>query len=389
MEVTITGDQAYIKNLNRSIVLNLLRFHSPLTRVEIARRTGLTKATVSSIVDQLIKEAYVLEVGQAPSKGVGRKPVSIRFNPDAGRVIGVDLGVDYYRVLVLDLSASVVQHYEGTLHDASRVDEAMEPMLRDLKRAVAQSGSTRLGVIGVGIGIPGLVDAKRGVVLNAPNLRWRDVPLRAMLDEALGLPIVIDNEANAGAIGEQLYGAGKGVANMVYLSLARGIGTGIILNNQLIRGESGVAGEFGHMTIDLNGPTCSCGNRGCLELYASEKAVVNRYLELSGESHAFVDIVRRMDAGDPYAVDAIRLAGQHLGIGLASLANGLNPALILISTRFQSVNHLLTESISAVLRERSFIHPYSPPRVQGSAFGPLSCAIGAASLVLQSHFSGP
>ncbi|QSO50931.1 ROK family transcriptional regulator [Alicyclobacillus curvatus] len=384
-----TGDQTYIKNLNRSIVLNLLRFHSPLSRVEISRQTGLTKATVSGIIEQLIQEQYVLEDGLLQSTGVGRKPVPLRFNPGAGHVIGVDVGVDYFRVLVMDLSCRVLNTYEDAIADTESADETYHKMVDIIKIAVHAASHSPLGVIGVGVGIPGLVDSTRGVILNAPNLHWKDIPLRSMLEGELGLPIFIENEANVGAIGEQLFGAGRDVSNVVFLSLGRGIGTGIILNDHLIRGQAGIAGEFGHMTIDENGPECSCGNRGCLELYASETAVIRHYKKLTNLSVSFKNIIKRLEEGDENAKKAVESAAHYLGVGLASLVNALNPALILVSSRFASAEQEVISTVAEVISGRSFIAPYSPARVQTSQFGSSSCGIGAGALALQAHFSGP
>ncbi|GMA64902.1 ROK family transcriptional regulator [Alicyclobacillus fastidiosus] len=387
--MTRTGDQSYIKNLNRSIVLNLLRYQGPLSRVEIARRTGLTKATISSIVDELISEKYVSELGHVSSSGVGRRAVLLEFNPAVGSVIGVELGVDFIKVLLLDLSARVIKITESSIQETQNPEYAVGQMSEMVKSAIADAPDSPLGVIGVGIGIPGLVDAKRGVVLNAPNLRWKDVHLKSLLQYQLGLPVVLDNEANAGAMGEQLFGAGKGVSNMVYLSIGTGIGTGIILNNQLIRGEGGIAGEFGHMTIDRSGPKCSCGNHGCLETYASEKAMLDRYEQLAGTRKSLSEITRLAQSGDASATAAIQSAASYLGIGIASLVNGLNPALILIGSRVGPASHLIIDTVDETVRDRSFTEPYSPTRIQNSALGDLTCAIGAASLVLHDHFSGP
>ncbi|KPV40838.1 ROK family transcriptional regulator [Alicyclobacillus ferrooxydans] len=387
-----TGDQTYIKNLNRSIVLNLLRFNSPLSRVEISRQTGLTKATVSGIIEQLLQEQYVLEdshVEPTGSTGVGRRPVPLRFNPSAGHVIGVDLGVDYFRVLVMDLSCKVLTTYDETIGESDSTDDAIRRMVDIIKLAIHAANDTPLGVIGVGVGIPGLVDSNRGVILNAPNLHWKDVSLRSILENELRLPVFIDNEANVGAIGEQLFGAGRGVSNVVFLSLGRGIGTGVILNNHLIRGQAGIAGEFGHMTIDENGPNCSCGNKGCLELYASETAVIRHYHQLTNTTASFKNVIRQMEKGDENAKKAVESAAHFLGVGLASLVNALNPALILISSRFDSGEENVIQRVSQVISERSFIAPYSPARVQTSQFGSFSCGIGAGALVLQAHFSGP
>ncbi|WP_157067026.1 ROK family protein, partial [Alicyclobacillus shizuokensis] len=209
-----TGDQAFIKELNKSIVLNLLRFHSPISRTQISVQTGLNKATVSSIVEELIHEDLVLEIGRGHTR-VGRRPVLLLFNARAGYVVGVDLGVDYVRVIVSDLSGEIVAAREFPLTDNKGPQQMVESIVRavaDLKAALPPSS---LGLIGIGVGVPGLVDYSHGIVLNAPNLAWRDVHLGALLENYLNLPVYVDNEANTGALGEKLFGIGKEVSDLI------------------------------------------------------------------------------------------------------------------------------------------------------------------------------
>lgn len=403
-----TGDQAFIKDMNKSIVLNMLRFRSPISRVDIARTTGLNKATVSGIVDELITEEYVTEIGHGHSQ-VGRRPVLLQFNPDVGRVFGVDLGTHEVHVLELDLAAHIRATYDEPLQSTAVADTVVT--IADLlRRAIAQANPTRLGVIGVGIGVPGLVDARRGVVYNAPNLGWQDVPLKRLLEDEIHLPTFIDNEANAGAMGEKLFGGGQDVASLIYVSAEAGIGTGIFFHNEILRGESGFAGEFGHMTIDVNGPRCTCGNHGCLEVYASEKALLDHYMRLrrakgssAGNNSAATDsrgngdderpsldgFLQRLQAGDSAAIESTQRTGYYLGVGIATLMNGLNPSLVLIGNRLAEAGEWLLRPTLKAIQERSFIAPHAHFRVELSTLGRNACAIGAASLVLHTHFADP
>ncbi|MFD1675500.1 ROK family protein [Alicyclobacillus fodiniaquatilis] len=203
------------------------------------------------------------------------------------------------------------------------------------------------------------------------------------------MPVFVDNEANAGAMGEKFCGVGRDTANLVYVSVGAGIGTGIILNNELIRGEQGITGEFGHMTIEVDGRVCSCGNRGCLEMYASEKALMEQYEHIAGESLPTHEIVERAKAQEPEAIQAVKAVGAYLGIGIATLLNGLNPSLILIGSRMRAVDDVLLASIDPVVKARCFTHPYANFRILPSSLGVNACAIGAASLVLHQHFVGP
>ncbi|GMA49257.1 hypothetical protein GCM10025857_06140 [Alicyclobacillus contaminans] len=237
-----TGDQAFIKEMNRSIVLNLLRFHSPISRTQISVQTGLNKATVSSIIDELIHENLAIEVGRGQTK-VGRRPVLLLFNASAGYVIGIDLGVDYVRILATDLSANVVSSQELDMAEPRNVASVVERIANTVTQMREALPPSNLGVIGVGVGVPGLVDYSHGVVLNAPNLSWRDVPFGPLLATRLGLPVYVDNEANTGALGEKLFGMGKEVSHLIYVSVGTGIGTGIIVHNELVRGSQGIAGN--------------------------------------------------------------------------------------------------------------------------------------------------
>lgn len=387
--MTRTGDQALIKELNQSIVLNFLRFHSPISRAQISKRTGLNKATVSSIVDGLIEDGLVLEVGHGHT-GVGRRPVLLDFNAALGYAIGVDLGVDYLRMVVTDLSAKIisVSNVECNLLDAPPATSlsTISKLIQDVISSVPDS---KLGVIGVGIGVPALVDYSRGIVLNAPNLKWYNVHLKAVLENHLRLPVLVDNEANAGALGEKLFGSGRQVSDLVYISTGVGIGTGVIVRNELVRGAHGVAGEFGHMTIEVNGLKCTCGNNGCLEMYASEKALVNKYYHLTGKTVTGRDIIQLLSDRDPSALEAIQATARYLGVGISNLLNGLNPDLIIIGNRLSEAQESILRPIEDVVKARCFTMSYTNTRIEVSSLGRDACAVGAASLILHKYFESP
>lgn len=383
-----TGDQSFIKELNKSIVLNLLRFQSPISRAQISQMTGLNKATVSLLVNELIQDNLILEVGHGHAR-VGRRPVLLLFNSNAGHTIGVDLGVNYIRIVVTDLSAHVLLAYETDIRDPHDVGQVVNQLVSLIQDTIAKVPDSPLGIIGVGVGVPGLVDFSQGIVLNAPNLQWRDVHLKALLQSYLQLPVFVDNEANAGALGEKLFGVGKQVSDLIYVSVGTGIGTGIIVNNELWRGARGVAGEFGHMTIETNGLKCSCGNTGCLEMYASEKAILHYYEKNTGKKLTFEEIMSRLKDNDPESVQAVQAAGQYLGIGIASLLNGFNPSLVLIGNRVSQARKWILRPVEQTVRSRCFITSYFPINIQVSSLGRDACAVGAAALVLDNYFSGP
>lgn len=380
-----TGDQAFIKAMNKLIVLNILRFQSPESRVQISAMTGLNKATVSSIVDELITGGLVFEVGHVHGK-IGRRAVLLQFNAKAGYTVGVDLGVDYLRLALVDLSGGVLASRETKLpdnQDATHVVSFLAASIRDVLR---DAPSAPLGLLGIGIGVPGTVDFARGVVLHAPNLHWKSVALKDLLYDQLNLPVYVDNEANVSALGEKMHGVGTEMSDMVYISAGTGIGTGIIVNGELVRGHNGAAGEFGHMTIAFDGPTCTCGNRGCLEVYASERALIELYHQLTGQRQTADEIIRQARAGQKDGAEAVGVIGHYLGIGVANLINGLSPSRVLIGNRLSTAGDGLLGPLREVLQSRCIEDP-SGIDVSIASLGQDVCVIGASALVLDQYFS--
>ncbi|MCL6488442.1 MAG: ROK family transcriptional regulator [Alicyclobacillus mali] len=383
-----TADQALMKEINKSIVLNRIRFHSPISRSQISNETGLNKATVSALTDELIRDGLVLEVGQGRSR-VGRRPIMLLFNASAGSVLGVELGVEYVRVAITDFSARALSVREEPLPKNLGAEEVLERLRSSIARALEEAPESRYGVIGIGVGVPGLVDFARGVVLRAPHLKWDNIPLKAMMESWFGKPVLVDNEANAGALGEKLYGAATHVSSLMYISAGTGIGTGIVMGDELIRGADGVAGEFGHMSIDVHGDSCPCGNVGCWELYASERALVAAYAKLSGEELDFDGVLARFQASDPAALQAFQTVGRYLGAGAVNLVNGLNPAMIVLGNRLAEGGRMVTDAMQQAILSRCLVSPYAKVVVQTSALGRDACAIGSAALVLHDFFAGP
>lgn len=383
-----TADQSLMKEMNKYLVLNRIRFQSPISRTQISVGTGLNKATVSGIIDELIDDGLVLEVGQGQSR-VGRRPIMLLFNAKVGTVLGVDLGVEYVRIVATDLSAQVQRTYNHDLPKGLGPTDVIDTVVQCIDEVTRDIPSSKYGVIGVGIGVPGLVDYQRGIVLRAPHLNWDNIPLRSILENRLSTSVFVDNEANAGALGEKLYGHGRYASSLLYASAGTGIGVGMVMGDTLIRGQDGIAGEFGHMCIDQHGPLCPCGNHGCWELYSSEEALVNTYQKLTGEDLSFEQTLERFRASEPAAVQAFHTIGESLGIGVASLVNGLNPAVVIIGNRLAEAGSCILDIVQRAIQERSFIAPFSKTSVQLSSLGLDACSIGAASLVLHDYFAGP
>jgi len=237
-----TGDQALVREINLSIILNCLRETSPLSRAQLAEITGLNKTTVSSLVRELIARHFVREIG-FDSSGGGRPAVLLELNPDAGCIIGLEIGVDFILAILTDFKAQVLwRHREDT--DQTEGQEAILARALDIVRqALTVSQSIHSPVLGIGLGVPGLVDVSSGTLLFAPNLKWRDVPLHEVFSQEFDVPVFVDNDANVAALGERYFGAAQRSKDFVYLSIGVGLGGGIVLDGQLYRGIGGYAGS--------------------------------------------------------------------------------------------------------------------------------------------------
>ena len=383
-----TGDQSYIKELNKSIALKILRDHKSISRTQISKVSGLNKATVSSIVDELIESGLALEIGRGHS-AVGRRPVLLHFNASAGYAVGIEVAVGYLRGVLTDLAGNPIEIIHLPFEKSHKTHNALDQINTLISNLVKVVPTSSLGILGIGFGVPGLVNFSKGVILNAPNLGWTDFPLRSILETQWNYPIFVDNEANVGALGEKQFGIGKDVSNLVYISAGAGLGTGIIVANELIRGADGLSGEFGHMTIETQGLKCSCGNRGCLETYASERYLTERYRQMTGLPDDFETIIKKLNNNDEDAIEAVHSAGHYLGIGISNIINAINPTMVIIGNRFADLGAQLVNSVNHTIQERCFIKPYSAVTVHLTELGVSACSVGAASLVLNRYFAGP
>ncbi|TBL79937.1 ROK family transcriptional regulator [Paenibacillus thalictri] len=380
-----TGDLNLVKRMNKAIVLEYIQQHAPVSRATIASKTGLTKATVSTLVSEWIDSHMVYEIGTGESSG-GRKPVMLLFHAKAGFVIGIDLGVNYIHALLTDLDGEAACEHNMTHANAS-VASVLEDVKACIRELLRQAPASPYGVVGIGIGIPGISD-DHGNVLFAPNLGWENVPLQQEIEKEFGIPVVIENEANAGAVGEKRYGAGQDAAHLIYVSLGSGIGTGIIIKDELYRGATGFSGEIGHQSIDLNGPQCRCGNYGCWELYASEQALLESAKSSLGRSAADVDSLLQEAAqiGSAEISGLFAQLGRHLGIGLVNIVNSFNPELIIIGGRLTAAAEWLDEPIRQTMEQRLLPYPRKPLEVQFSALDSRSTVLGASTLAAGNFF---
>jgi predicted NBD/HSP70 family sugar kinase len=361
-----------------------------MSRAELARHSGLQRSTVSSIVDQLIEEGWVTEgaIGRAPR---GRRPRFLHFNAERAGIIGVDLRPETTTVGLAGLDARFVSQtsWPTPRHPDEFIDE--------LTRSIAALRSTHARIVceGVGVSLPGRVDGS-GRLIFAPNLGWRDVELKAKLETSIGLPVAVENAANACALAEMWFGQHpEHVKHLVAVTVSEGIGVGLVLNGQLVHGSHAMSGEFGHVSIDEDGPPCSCGKRGCWERYASNSAAIRYVVESAADADGsngappprFDDILRRAEQGDRRAGDALDRMGRFLGIGLAALATGLAPEVIVIVGDVTSAWDRIGPIINDEVRRRSL--PHAQTRIVPTDRATQPRLRGAVTLVVHHHFGAP
>ncbi|ADI26108.1 ROK family protein [Geobacillus sp. C56-T3] len=382
-----TGNISLVKKMNKQLVLKLIRDQHPISRADIAKTTGLNKATVSALVDELIAEHFVHESGIGESTG-GRRPLMLRFNADAGSLIGVELGVNYLYAVLTNLNADILWEQRRSFRPSEGQEAIIGEMMELIEAAIRRAPATPYGVMGIGIGVPGVVHTESGTVVFAPNLRWDDVALAAVLRQRWPeRPVIVENEAKLAALGEKWFGAGNEFAHFVYISAGIGIGAGVVLHHQLYRGVSGLAGEIGHHTIDVNGIRCSCGNIGCWEMYASEKYIERRLAE-EGRSEWLderfsIAAMALAAESDEQLARILEETGRYLGVGLLQVIYAYNPETVIIGGPLAQAGEYVIGPARQEVRKRILVKKESEPSIISSKLKEKSCAIGAAASVLE------
>lgn len=398
-----TADYSLMREMNIALILECLRRDSDLSRADLANITGLNKTTVSSLVRELLEAHFVRETGLAAG-AKGRPSVKLELNPEAGCILAAEIGVDFVSVILTDFSAQVLWRQKISTSDLDGQSEILSWTMSILQAASGHAQRDYPAVLGLGLGVPGLVDASTGTLLFAPNLRWTDVPLRQMLESKFQCPVYVDNEANMAALGESYFGAARGSDFVLYVSSGVGLGGGIVVNRRILAGTAGFAGEVGHMTIDPNGPVCNCGNRGCWETYVSQWAVFRRVREAveGGQVSTLREatggdfdrltipmVVEAAAQGDAVACAALDETGRYLGIGLANLINALNPQRVVFGGILTLAHEFLMPVIETVIRERALRWSRETAELVIATHGSDACVMGGIATVYHNVLSEP
>ncbi|HHT37420.1 MAG TPA: ROK family transcriptional regulator [Firmicutes bacterium] len=394
----IKADLLYMKELNRRLILDTIRQHGEISRAEIAKTTKLNPSTVTRIIADLIEEGFVRETGYADSHG-GRKPILVDLVPDAAFIIGINVETNLVIGIVSNLVGDIIYNIHLPLPSHSKED-VLGAIIRAVDWLLDQAAGSDQEIIGIGVAMHGLVDSAKGIALFPPAFGWKDLPLGELLEKRFNMPVRLENNARAMALGEWWFGAGRNSTNFIALKVGYGIGSGIILNGQIFRGVDFTAGEIGHTTVTIDGPLCDCGNYGCLEALASVNALVrnaaralksgqdSKILELAGAADAVQPqhIFTAAAQNDPLAIRLLQETGRYLGIALASLTNVLNPTKILIGGDLAPALDFILPTLTETVQTRAMEIPAQRLEIRGVELGEYSPAIGAVTLILEDMF---
>jgi predicted NBD/HSP70 family sugar kinase len=363
------------RQINRNLVFNLIRTRQPISRADLARVSGLQRSTISLIVEDLIRERWVLEgsTGRLPR---GRRPTFLELNHQRA-VIAVDIHPSQTTVAVTDLGGRIVAQNVVAL--PSEPNKAMTPIVAAIRKLIADHSDKSFD--GVGISLPGRADPELKKPIFAPNVNWPVQSIKSKIHRATGLRVEIDNVANACALSEVWFGDSDGIQDIVVVNVSEGIGTGIFSNGRLLRGANGMAGEFGHVEMEHNGHPCGCGGRGCWETVASNRAGLRYYREITGNGgpQSFSALVKMAQADDQNAIKALEKMSSFLGRGLRMIASALAPSEIIIVGDITSAWHLFGPKIEAELKQNAFS---KAPKLRPSFEGNTARLRSAVALVM-------
>ncbi|MGB8648502.1 MAG: ROK family transcriptional regulator [Anaerolineae bacterium] len=405
-----TGDQNWVRERNLAIVLSYLwEAGREISRADLAELSGLNKSTVGNLLVQLQVWGLVKESGVS-SDHLGRPGVLLDINADAGRIIGIELGVGFVSAVVADMKANVIWRRKVEMTDEGRPlaeasqEQVLEQSERLVQEAIEYSKQCTCRLFGLGVGLPGLVDHRTGTLLFAPNLGWHNVPIRDMWRTRFGTLVIEENEADAAALGEHMLGVAKQVDNFVYLSAGVGLGGGLVIDGKLRGGARGFAGEIGHMTLEPDGPVCNCGNRGCWETLIGPRAILQSVRQAARENRAPIllslcngdpaaiqieQVLQAAARGEPAVLIALAEVGRYLGIGIANLINALDPNLIVLGGVLSAMGSYILPRAQYEVNLRALPTTRESVEIKLSAFQLDACLMGGVALILHQVLGNP
>lgn len=388
MNKQFSANRALIRSINRTLVLNAIKNHGPISRTDIVKLTGLSPASLSNISAELIESGLVFEKESGESSG-GRKPVYLALNPHGGFVIGIKLAEKQISATLTDLEAAVIcnKSCEINSKDSQKV---LDDIAEVIQAIINEQKVKPDKLLGIGLGLAGIINNHEGTLLYSPFFGWHDLPIGQILESKLNVPVYLDNDVNTLTITESLFGAGKGIDNFLVVTVGRGIGLGIVIGGQIYHGYQGGAGEFGHTVCDENGPLCDCGKYGCLETFVADPALINAANAVLEDPVSSIDEMIDLAEHGHKEIETIFInAGKKLGQGIANLINLFNPKLIIVSGEGVRSGDLLFKPMKEAIEKYSIQCLGKGTEILIDKWEDFAWARGAASLVLQELFKLP
>ena len=395
-----SSTRSFQRAMNRSKILELIRTNELISRTDLARETGLSQASVTGITADLIAEGLIEEKQPGAYEG-GRRPILLAIRPDGVHVIGVNMSIGQVRVVIVNFQAELrASHVVELERDCYSPEEMVEIIVQAIQACMWEANFSKDQISGVGLGIPGPVDAAEGIIRFLPNYGWEEVPIRRMLQEKINHPVFIDNSSNNLAIAEYWYGSGKGIDNFLVVTIENGVGAGLVLNGQLVRGHLGIAGEFGHICAEINGPLCRCGRRGCIEAFVGNSAIIRDARALAKEGKwsiaiepgqiGFKQVIEELAQGNSHLEGVYAKAGAILGVGIHNMITMLNPELVIITGKgVQAGDALFVPMSAAMHRLKTGKFGYSRTEIVIQTWTDGDWARESGTLVLREIYKSP
>ena len=391
-----TGNHGSLRYQNITSILRLIYRDRPISRVELSRITGLNKATVSSLVAELVESGCVRFIGENPSERAGRREVMMDIDPRKASAVSVEISIGNISVISADLAGETFLRNDASFDPSLSAGKVIAKAAKMANSAVNDAEAGNGKVAGVSVAVPGAVDIQTGRILFAPNLGWRNVPCLDVLRAKINYPVLVDNEASLAALGEHFFGSANGFHEVLYISAGVGLGGGLIVEGDVYRGSSGIAGEFGHMTVDINGKTCSCGKKGCWETVANESALFAEFRRLAPVTESGEDTSQMIDqilvsarSGEKPGLESLRFIAQSLAVGIDSLIKSFDPQRVVLGGTLSSLSEFLIPMITRELRQRPIFGLDRSADVVAGAFGPDAALKGGIARVIRAFLNAP
>lgn len=390
----LRGSFKLMKQLNTAMILEIIRKQGPISRSEIAELTKLTPATISNISKELLKVEFIIETRLGESTG-GRPPVMLELNPEAAFVIGINLSPGNIEGVITNIEGRILRK---TVVKLGKVGETtvvnnLKDIIREIIRDVAVPKDK---IIGIGMAVHGIVNSLTGISEYAPFYNWRNLPLKDIIENEFDIPVLIDNDVNAMAMGESWFGIAKSIPNFVMIFVGNGVGSGIVIQNLTYYGVSYSAGEIGHIVVENDGPLCSCGNHGCLESLIADMNMLDKYKQLvkdgkiqeekDFETLTISDVYIKAKEGNEYVIEMVEEAGKYLGIAISNIITILNPTMVVVAGEITRASDILIKKVVETVNHFALKNIAENTAIRVSALDNNAASLGAVSLILKDFF---